>query len=212
MRTQDISANTEADVVKTRPLNKGNENLNPKDIGFFALLKEDYITYERSLLELGLWAVWTHRFGNWRMNVRPKIIRAPFSLVYKFAYYWVNWLWGIKLDYTVKLGRRVRIWHHGGMVLGAREIGNDVHIRQNTTFGLASRHDPNAKPSIGNGVEIGTGAVIVGDITVGDGAVIGANAVVTKDVPAYALMGGVPAKLVKHLNRPGHIINENGGD
>lgn len=182
----------------TPPLNKGTENLNPRNIGLFALLREDYIAHERSLLELGLWAVWTHRFGNWRMGVRPKILRAPFSVLYKIAYYWVSWFWGIKLDYTVKLGRRVRIWHHGGMILGAREIGNDVHIRQNTTFGLANRSDPNAKPTIGNSVDIGTGAVIVGNITIGDGAVIGANAVVTRDVPANAVMGGVPAKLIRY--------------
>lgn len=199
---KDTPAKAAPSDSKVPPLHKGNENLNPKELSFFALLKEDFATYDHSLLELGLWAVWTHRFGNWRMGLRPKLVRAPFSVLYKLAYYWVNWFWGIKLDYTVKLGRRVRIWHHGGMVLGAREIGNDVHIRQNTTFGLANRNDPNAKPTIGNGVEIGTGAVIVGNIRIGDGAVIGANAVVTKDVQAHAMVGGVPAKLVKYLKPP----------
>lgn len=181
------------------PLNRGDANLNPSDVSFFALLKEDFATYDRSLLELGLWAVWTHRFGNWRMSVKPKLLRAPFSLLYKIAYYWVTWFWGIKLDYTVQLGRRVRIWHHGGMILGARAIGDDVHIRQNTTFGLADRSNPNAKPTIGKGVEIGTGAVILGNIHIGDGAIVGANAVVTRDVPPHAMVGGVPAKLIKYL-------------
>ena len=196
---KNATSNTISSPTMAPPLNKGNENLNPSDLGFLELLREDFVTHERSLMELGLWAVWTHRFGNWRMDVRPKLLRAPFSLLYKICYYWVSWFWGIKLDYTVKLGRRVHIWHHGGMVLGAREIGNDVHIRQNTTFGLANRSDPNAKPVIGNGVEIGTGAVIVGNIHIGDQAVIGANAVVTKDVPAYAVMAGVPAKLIKTI-------------
>lgn len=181
------------------PLNLGDRNLNPAELSFLELLREDYRTYDRSLLELGLWAVWTHRFGNWRMGIGSKVLRAPFSLLYKLAYYWITWFWGIKLDYTVKLGRRVRLWHHGGMILGAREIGDDVHIRQNTTLGLANRRDLNAKPIVGNGVEIGTGAVIVGYITIGDGAIVGANAVVTKDVPPYTLVGGVPAKFVKSL-------------
>lgn len=184
------------------PLNPGDRNLNPPELSFFQLLKEDYQTHDRSLVELGLWAVWTHRFGNWRMGIRPKLLRLPFSLLYKIAYYWVTWFWGIKLDYTVKLGRRVRIWHHGGMILGAREIGDDVHLRQNTTLGLADRRDLAAKPVIGNKVEIGTGAVVVGYINIGEGAVIGANAVVTKDVPAYAMVGGVPAKLIKYLRPP----------
>lgn len=183
------------------PLNRGDSNLNPSELSFFALLKEDYRTYDRSLLELGLWALWTHRFGNWRMSINYKVLRMPFSLLYKLAYYWITWFWGIKLDYTVKVGRRVRLWHHGGMILGAREIGDDVHIRQNTTLGLADRRDLNAKPIIGNKVEIGTGAVIVGYVKVGDGAIIGANAVVTKDVQPYTLVGGVPAKFIRNLRQ-----------
>lgn len=211
MKEYSVEAGDSSAMV--RPLNKGEKNLNPADISFFALLKEDYVTYDRSLLELGLWAVWTHRFGNWRMSLRPKVLRAPFSLIYKIAYYWVTWFWGIKLDYTVKLGRRVRIWHHGGMILGAREIGNDVHIRQNTTFGLADRRDPNAKPTIGNGVEVGTGAVILGDIQIGDGAVVGANAVVTKDVPPHVMVGGVPAKIIKQLQpSPGYPTDHSGNE
>lgn len=201
-----------AAVDEVPPLNRGDENLNPKGLSFFALLKEDFATYEHSLLELGLWAVWTHRFGNWRMGIRPRFIRAPFSIIYKIAYYWVTWFWGIKLDYTVKLGRRVRIWHHGGMVLGAREIGDDVHIRQNTTFGLANRRNPNAKPTIGNGVEIGTGAVVLGNVSIGDGSVIGANAVVTKDVPPFALVGGIPAKVIKYLDHTHSKDNKRQGD
>lgn len=186
------------------PLNRGDKNLNPPELTLLELLKEDYATYDRSVLELGLWAVWTHRFGNWRMGIGSRILRVPFSLLYKLSYYWITWFWGIKLDYTVKLGRRVRLWHHGGMILGAREIGDDVHIRQNTTIGLADRRDLNAKPTIGNAVEIGTGAVVVGNITIGDGAIIGANAVVTKNVSPYTLVGGVPAKFIKDL-RPSSI-------
>lgn len=189
---------------KAPPLNPGIENGNPAQIGFFALLKEDYRNHGSTFAEPGLWAVWTHRFGNWRMGIKIKILRLPFSILYKLFYYWLTWFLGIKLDYTVKLGRRVRLWHNGGMILGAREIGDDVHIRQNTTIGLASREDLNAKPIIGNAVEIGTGAVIVGYIRIGDGAVIGANAVVTKDVPPFTMVGGVPAKVIKTLPRPEH--------
>ncbi len=202
---KNVTSQTLSPTSLAPPLNPGDCNLNPSDIGFMALLREDYVTHGHSLLELGVWAIWTHRFGNWRMGLRPRILRAPFSLVYKICYYWVSWFWGIKLDYTVKLGRRVRIWHHGGMILGAREIGDEVHIRQNTTFGLASREDPNAKPIIGKGVEIGTGAVILGNIHIGDYAVIGANAVVTRDVPSRAVMGGVPAKLIKYMQPPSRV-------
>ncbi len=91
----------------------------------------------------------------------------------------------------------MRIDHFGGMVLVARSIGNDVIIRQNTTFGIARMDRLHDRPVIGNRVEIGAGAVIVGAIDVGDDAIIGANAVVTKSVPAGAVVGGVPARLIR---------------
>ncbi|APX14378.1 hypothetical protein BWR18_21155 (plasmid) [Tateyamaria omphalii] len=61
-----------------------------------------------------------------------------------------------------------------------------------------ARRDLTRVTRVGNDVWIGHGAIITAGVTVGDGAVIGANAVVTKDVPAYAIVGGVPAKLIRY--------------
>ena len=168
-------------------------------MGLWALLREDRLTHDGRWLEQGYWAVAVNRFGNWRMCVRPRVLRLPFSLLYKFLEKWVQWTCGITLPYTVKLGRRVRIWHHGGMVLHARSIGDDVHIRQNTTFGIARRDRLHELPTIEDRVDIGCGAVILGDITVGHDSVIGANAVVLKDVPPHSVATGVPARVVKSL-------------
>ena len=177
-------------------------NENPKGISFFALLREDWETHEKDFLSQGLWAIACNRFGNWRMGITPKLLRLPFTLLYKMSYKFVEWTCGISLNYTVKVGRRVHIWHHGGMILGAREIGNDVHIRQNTTFGVARRGDPRwMKPVIGDRVDIGTGAVIVGGITIGHDSGVGANAVVTKDVPPNCIAVGVPALIKRKGER-----------
>jgi len=176
----------------------GDRNQNPPDIGFWALVQEDFVTHERSFWSRGFWALFTHRFGNWRMDLSPRLLRAPFSFAYRVMREFVLWGAGISLDYTVVVGRRVRLWHHGGMVLGARRIGNDVHIRQNTTFGVARRGDHwSMKPVIGDGVEVGTGAVVIGAVEIGDGAIIGANAVVLEDVPSNTMAVGVPARLVR---------------
>ena len=176
-------------------------NQNPTGISFFNLLREDWHEHESDLLSQGFWAIAVNRFGNWRMGIRNRFLRLPFSILYKCLYKWVEWTCGISLNYTVKVGRRVHIWHHGGMILGAREIGNDVHIRQNTTFGVARRGDPRwMKPIIGNDCDIGTGAVIVGGITIGHHSGVGANAVVTKDVPPNCIAVGVPA-VIKPKNR-----------
>lgn len=174
----------------------GQFNQNPAGISLLALLREDLRTHENDLLSQGFWAIAVHRYGNWRMSVRPKLLRLPFTILYKVLYKLVEWLCGISLAYTVKVGRRVRIWHHGGMILGALEIGDDVHIRQNTTFGVARRGDGRwMKPIIEDRVDIGAGAVIVGPIRVGHDSVIGANSVVSKDVPPWSIAVGVPATI-----------------
>jgi len=179
------------------PLNPGDKNLNPSDIGFLALLLEDLRTYNHNPFEPGFWAVALHRYGNWRMAIRPKLLRAPFSLNYRILFWLVELVGGIHLPYTVRLGRRVRIWHHGGIVLHARSIGDDVHIRHNTTFGIASRSQLKAIPTIEQRVDIGCGACVLGSVTVGHDSQIGANAVVVADIPPYSTAVGVPARVIK---------------
>ena len=179
------------------PLPMGDVNANPRDIGFWALVAEDLRTHDSDWLAQGFWALFWHRFGNWRMGVRPKLLRAPFTVIYRIMFKMCEWVCGIKLSYNVPVGRRLRIDHFGGIIIGARSIGSDVIIRQNTTIGIADPSDRNAKPVICDGVQIGAGAVVVGNITIGEGAVIGANAVVTKDVPAGAVVGGIPARIIR---------------
>lgn len=177
-----------------RPL--GLTDGNPAGIGLAALIAEDYATHGRDPFSQGFWAIFWHRFGNWRMGIRPRALRLPLSLLYRIGEKLSQWMGGIFLPYTVRLGRRVRIDHFGGMILVAESIGDDVVLRQNTTFGIARTHSPEDRPRIGNGVDVGAGAVIIGNITVGDRAVIGANAVVTRDVPPGAIVAGVPARQI----------------
>ncbi|HEY8750497.1 MAG TPA: hypothetical protein VIM11_21105 [Tepidisphaeraceae bacterium] len=179
-------------------INRGERNMNPTGMGLFALLREDLRTHDGKIFEQGFWAVALNRFGNWRMGL-PKILRAPCTLMYRILAKQVEWTCGITLPYTVVLGRRVRIWHHGGMILNAAKIGDDVHIRQNTTFGVARRDQLHHLPIIEDRVEIGCGVAILGSVTVGHDSVIGANAVVVKDVPPRSLAAGVPAKVVKTI-------------
>lgn len=184
------------------PLPKGDRNENPPDIGIWQLLKEDFRTHDRDWLEQGFWAIAVHRYGNWRMGIRWKILRIPFSFLYRFLYKCVEWTCGISLPYTTKVGRRVRIWHHSGMILVAREIGNDVHIRHNTTFGVVRRTHVNENPIIEDRVDIGCGVGIFGDIRIGHDSMIGANSVVLADVPPYSVAAGVPARIIKTLKPP----------
>ena len=192
-------ATTPAAAAAPSPVVPGSRDMNPPGVGFLALLREDLRTHDGRLFEQGFWAVATHRFGNWRMRL-PRVIRPPFTLLYRFLFKWVEWTCGITLPYTVRLGRRVRIWHHGGMILHAQSIGDDVHIRQNTTFGIARRDALHQLPVIGDRCDLGCGVVVLGPVTVGHDSVVGANAVVVKDVPPHSVAVGVPAKVLKTVS------------
>lgn len=162
-----------------------------------ALIREDHVAHARDWTRPGFRAVAVHRFGNWRMAVRPKLVRAPLSILYRIAYRRCRNVYGIELPYTVELGRRVVIEHQGGIVIhGGCKIGDDCIIRQNCTLGIRSLDRLRDAPVLADRVNVGAGAVLLGAINVGEGAQIGANAVVLRDVPAGALAVGVPAHIV----------------
>src|SRR5258708_3408258 len=94
-------------------------------------LREDWVAHGRDWTKPGFCAVAVHRFGVWRMKVQPKLLRAPFSMLYRLLYRHVRNRYGIELPYSVKLGRRVIIEHQSCIVIhGDCVIGNDCIIRQ----------------------------------------------------------------------------------
>lgn len=197
--------------AKAAPIFDGSYNMNPAGLSFWQLVAEDLRTHRYDLLSQGFWALFWHRFGNWRMSVRFKPARMVLTLIYRFMFKLCQWMCGVELPYTVKVGRRLRLEHFGGMVLVARSIGDDVVLRQNTTLGIPRDDDINARPVLEDFVDIGAGAVLLGDIFVGRGAVIGANAVVTKDVPPMAVMVGVPARCIR-MRDPSELVSNTGAE
>ena len=141
----------------------------------------------------GFWALVVYRFGRWRYGVRPVLLRRLLSLVYRVLYKLVQIVTGIELPCEVQLGRNFVIDHSGGIVIsGYARFGDNCRIRNGVVVGL-SRVDEPCAPVIGNNVDIGAGAKLLGAITIGDNVLIGANAVVVRDVPADSIAVGVPA-------------------
>lgn len=102
-----------------------------------------------------------------------------------------RWLTGIEIHPGATLGKRLVIDHGFGVVIGETAvIGDDCIIFHGVTLGGLKFDPVKRHPTVGNKVMIGTGAKILGPITIGDGALIGANAVVIRDVPPGATMVG----------------------
>ncbi len=166
-------------------------------LGLVAQVLEDWKAHGRDWTKPGFQAVAVHRFGNWRMGLTSKVVRAPFSVFYRTLYRGVRNIYGIELPYSSRIGRRVVIEHQGCIVIhGSAVIGDDCILRHGVTLGNRNLERPLDAPCLGTGVSVGAGAKILGAVSIGDGAQIGANAVVFTDVPAGAVAVGVPARVI----------------
>jgi serine O-acetyltransferase len=108
-------------------------------------------------------------------------------------------LTAIEIHPEVKIGKRLFIDHGTGVVIGQTSvIGDDVTIYHGATLGGIGSGKPGEKrhPTIESGAMIGSGAQVLGDITIGEGAKVGANSVVTINVPAHTVALGIPARIV----------------
>jgi serine O-acetyltransferase len=170
-------------------------------LGLWQQIKEDWIAHGRDWTKPGFRAVAVQRFGVWRMKVEPKLLRAPLSILYRSLYRKIRNTYGIDLPYSVKLGRRVVIEHQSAIIIhGSCTIGDDCIIRQGVTLGNRYLDKPLESPQLGDRVNVGAGAKILGKVNLGDDVNIGANAVVLSDVPAGKTAVGIPAKILASTN------------
>ena len=145
----------------------------------------------------GAKAVFFHKIANF-------FAIAKFHLVARIISQFSRFLTGIEIHPKANIGKNLFIDHGMGVVIGeTSEIGDNVTIYHMATLGGISpsensNEQRNIKrhPTLKDNVVVGSGAQILGPVTVGKNAKIGANAVVTKDVPENAVMVGIPAKNV----------------
>ncbi|PUE63636.1 serine O-acetyltransferase [Arcobacter caeni] len=183
-----------------------NEEVPEEKISFWAQLKEDFNVPKNNdpaldnNLELffnypGVWAIINYRFANklyykgWKKLSR--VINGISSFLTK-----------TDIHPACTIGRRVFIDHAIGVVIGATAIvEDDVLIYQGVTLGGVSLNKGKRHPTVRSNTVIGSGAKILGNITIGKNSKIGANSVVVCDVPDNSTAVGVPAKIIKRDNK-----------
>ncbi len=143
------------------------------------------------LLYQGLHAVIYHRIAHF-------FYIAHFFFLARLISQLSRHLTGIEIHPGAKIGKGLFIDHGMGVVIGETAIiGDNVLLYQGVTLGGTGLEKGKRHPTIGNNVVIGTGAKVLGNITVADNSYIGANAVVIKDVPANSTVVGVPGRITK---------------
>ncbi|MEI7787359.1 MAG: serine acetyltransferase [Chlorobiaceae bacterium] len=167
----------------------------------FRNIRADLATYSGVWSSQGFWVMIVYRFGRWRYTLKNSLLRKPFSLLYKFLYKIVQVLTGIELPCEVPVGSNFRIDHFGDIIIsGYASFGDNCIVRNGVTVGLKNIEEK-AAPAIGNNVNIGAGAKILGNITIGNNVDIGANAVVITSVPDNSIAVGIPAKIISRKER-----------
>lgn len=145
----------------------------------------------------GFHAIVMHRIAHRAWNAGWRLLARLISQFNRF-------LTGIEIHPGARIGKRFFIDHGMGVVIGeTAEIGDDVTLYHGVTLGGVapsvdsdSQREQKRHPTLGNCVIVGSGAQILGPITIGDGARVGANAVVTKDVPSGVTVVGIPGRVV----------------
>lgn len=171
-------------------------------MNFLRALREDVATARshdpasRNGLEVflaysGLHAIWGYRLAHFLWVARLHLLARLISQFVRF-------LTGVEIHPGATIGRRFFIDHGMGVVIGETAVlGDDVMLYHGVTLGGkaargvgrgAKRH-----PTLEDGVTVGAGAKVLGDVTIGAWSAIGANAVVTKDAPPHSLVVGIPA-------------------
>lgn len=143
------------------------------------------------LLYAGVHATIYYRLAHWLHLHRCRFLARCIS---QWARFWTN----IEIHPGAAIGRRLVIDHGAGIVIGeTTEIGDDVLLYQGVTLGGTGKDVGKRHPTLGNNVMVGSGARVLGPITINDNARIAAGAVVLQDVPANATAVGVPAQIVR---------------
>ena len=166
----------------------------------FSRLREDIATARRRdpaarssaevfLTYSGLHAIWGHRLAH-------RLHRAHLHLLARLVSQLVRFLTGVEIHPGATIGRRFFIDHGMGVVIGeTAEIGDDVMLYHAVTLGGTTSEREKRHPTLGDGVVVGTGASILGPVTIGARSVVGAHAVVLTDAPPDSRLTGVPAKI-----------------
>ena len=139
----------------------------------------------------GLHAIISHRIAHGLHKMKIPFIPRLVSQLSRF-------MTGIEIHPGATIGKSLFIDHGMGVVVGETSvIGDNVTIFQGATLGGTGKERGKRHPTIGNNVVIGTGAKILGNITVGDNVQVGANAVVIRDVPPNSTIVGVPGRIAR---------------
>lgn len=151
--------------------------------------------------EQSIWAIWLYRRGRRIDAMAPGVLKSVSTNVYWLSFRLIEAVTGVSLPKEATIGPGLRIHHFGNIFIHPEaRIGANCTLRQGVTIG--NRHVDGPVPIIGDDVEFGAYAQVLGGVRIGNGCRIGAMSVVLCDVPDGATAVGVPARIVAGGAKP----------
>jgi serine O-acetyltransferase len=170
-------------------------------MNILSIMHEDLKTQREGIFAQEFGALFIFRLAHPRMHCNIRFVRILWRIVNVFLQKWIEVITGISIPETTVIGRRLNIEHFGGIIIhGNVVIGDDCQIRQGVTIGNRGDDEPHGAPTIGDRVQIGAGAKLIGRIVIGNDVKIGANSVVITDIPPDSVAVGVPAKIIAKVS------------
>lgn len=181
----------------------------------FSLLKTDYNKYKKyggSFFSIifftqGFWAIFQYRFASTIYQSKlPNFIKNVLLFICLIWQKIIEITTGISIPASVSIGHSFYIGHFGNIIFNANtSIGNNCNVSQGVTFGVSGTNERRGAPTLMNNVYIGANAVIAGKILIGNNVVVGANSLVNRSVEDNSVVVGVPAKVIKNIEKNPYI-------
>jgi serine O-acetyltransferase len=179
---------------------------------FFDVVKKDLLRYPKQRFGI-IFALMRNdgfRYTFWLRACKSsyqflisRVLLFPFCYC---MYRHYTYKFGCQIPFVTEIGEGFFMSHLIGTVINRKAlIGKNVNVSHHVTIGQTNRGKRKGVPVIGDGVYIGTGAVIIGNVRIGNNVSIGANAVVVDDVPDNAVVVGIPAKIISYNGAKGYV-------
>lgn len=138
---------------------------------------------------------------------KNKILKYTVFPLFRLIYSHYKYKFGYDIPYAIEIGEGLLLYHFGGIVVSAERIGKNATLSHGCTIGMKKNNGKAEFPVIGDNLYMAPGSKIIGGITIGNGVAVGTNAVLMKSVDDNSVVVGIPGKVISKNGSVDYLEN-----